>query len=57
METPAAVADVDAIAAAADGLILGSADLAAALGIEISWAGLLAARQAMALAGARTAPP
>ncbi|MFD8379259.1 HpcH/HpaI aldolase/citrate lyase family protein [Streptomyces sp. NPDC059679] len=53
VETPAAVADVDAIAAAADGLILGSADLAAALGIQISWAGLLAARQAMALAGAR----
>ncbi|MEU0809679.1 aldolase/citrate lyase family protein [Streptomyces sp. NPDC005970] len=53
VETPAAVADIDAIAAAADGLILGSADLAAALGIDITWAGLLAARHAMALAGAR----
>jgi (S)-citramalyl-CoA lyase len=53
VETAAAVLDVDAIAAAADGLILGSADLAAALGIEISWAGMLAARQAMALACAR----
>ncbi|MDX3233143.1 aldolase/citrate lyase family protein [Streptomyces sp. ME19-01-6] len=53
VETPAAVADIDAIAAVSDGLILGSADLAAALGIEISWAGLLAARQAMVLAGAR----
>ncbi len=53
VETAAAVTDVDAIAAAADGLILGSADLAATLGIEITWAGLLAARQAMALACAR----
>lgn len=53
LETPAAVAEIDAIAASADGLIFGSADLAAFLGIEISWAGLLAARQAMALACAR----
>ncbi|MFJ1608856.1 HpcH/HpaI aldolase/citrate lyase family protein [Streptomyces sp. NPDC088253] len=53
LETPTAVAAVDAIAAAADGLILGSADLAATLGVEITWAGLLAARQAMALACAR----
>lgn len=53
LETPAAVAEIDAIAASADGLIFGSADLAASLGIEISWAGLLAARQAMVLACAR----
>ncbi|GAA0252249.1 CoA ester lyase [Saccharothrix mutabilis subsp. mutabilis] len=53
VETPAAVAHVDAIAEAADGLVLGSADLAATLGIEITWAGMLAARQAMALACAR----
>jgi (S)-citramalyl-CoA lyase len=53
VETVEAVTDVDAIAAAADGLILGSADLAATLGIEITWAGLLAARQAMTLACAR----
>ncbi len=53
VETVEAVTGVDAIAAAADGLVLGSADLAATLGIEISWAGLLAARQAMALACAR----
>ncbi|MFH8366089.1 HpcH/HpaI aldolase/citrate lyase family protein [Streptomyces sp. NPDC018031] len=53
LETPAAVAAIDAIAAAADGLVLGSADLAATLGVEITWAGLLAARQAMALACAR----
>ncbi|WP_424863618.1 HpcH/HpaI aldolase/citrate lyase family protein [Streptomyces sp. MMS24-I29] len=53
VETPAAVAAVDAIARAADGLVLGSADLAATLGVEITWAGMLAARQAMALACAR----
>jgi citrate lyase subunit beta/citryl-CoA lyase/(S)-citramalyl-CoA lyase len=53
VETVEAVAGVDAIAAAADGLVLGSADLAATLGIEITWQGMLAARQAMALACAR----
>lgn len=50
LETPAGVREVDAIAEAADGIVLGSADLAAALGIEITWAGMLAARQAMVLA-------
>jgi (S)-citramalyl-CoA lyase len=53
LETPAAVAEIDAIAAAGDGLVLGSADLAATLGVEITWAGLLATRQAMAMACAR----
>ncbi|WP_441249111.1 HpcH/HpaI aldolase/citrate lyase family protein [Kitasatospora sp. McL0602] len=53
LETPAAVADLDAIAEAADGLILGSADLAATLGVEITWAGMLSARQKMAMACAR----
>ena len=53
LETPAAVADVAAIARAADGLVLGSADLAATLGVDITWAGMLSARQAMALACAR----
>ncbi|PPK71080.1 aldolase/citrate lyase family protein [Actinokineospora auranticolor] len=53
VETVAALADLDAITAAADGLVLGSADLAATLGVEITWAGMLAARQAMALACAR----
>jgi (S)-citramalyl-CoA lyase len=53
VETPAAVADVGAIAAAADGLVLGSADLAATLGVEITWAGLLSTRQAMAMACAQ----
>lgn len=53
VETAEAVTGIDAIAAAADGLIFGSADLAATLGIEITWEGMLAARQAMALACAR----
>ncbi|MCJ1679022.1 aldolase/citrate lyase family protein [Streptomyces sp. APSN-46.1] len=53
LETPAAVAGIDAIAAAADGLVFGSADLAATLGVEITWAGMLSARQAMAMACAR----
>ncbi|MFG3078373.1 HpcH/HpaI aldolase/citrate lyase family protein [Streptomyces sp. NPDC048225] len=53
VETPAALAHIDAIAEAADGLILGSADLAATIGVEITWANMLPARQAMALASAR----
>ncbi|MBT2382474.1 CoA ester lyase [Streptomyces sp. ISL-11] len=53
VETVEAVTGIDAIAAAADGLVLGSADLAATLGVEITWAGMLAARQAMAMACAR----
>ncbi|GHE75681.1 CoA ester lyase [Streptomyces longispororuber] len=53
VETPQAVADLDAIAEAADGLVLGSADLAATMGVEITWANMLPARQAMAMACAR----
>ncbi|SDZ25631.1 citrate lyase subunit beta / citryl-CoA lyase/(S)-citramalyl-CoA lyase [Amycolatopsis xylanica] len=53
VETVEAVLGIDAIAAAADGLLFGAADFAAALGIEITWAGSLAARQAMVLAAAR----
>ncbi|MFJ9343210.1 HpcH/HpaI aldolase/citrate lyase family protein [Streptomyces sp. NPDC101733] len=53
VETVEAVAAMDAIAAVSDGLLLGSADLAATLGVEITWPGMLAARQAMALAAAR----
>ncbi|GLW90104.1 HpcH/HpaI aldolase/citrate lyase family protein [Actinokineospora globicatena] len=53
VETVAALRELDAIAAAADGLVLGSADLAATLGVPITWAGMLAARQEMALACAR----
>ncbi|GAB1689803.1 HpcH/HpaI aldolase/citrate lyase family protein [Krasilnikovia sp. M28-CT-15] len=50
VETVEAVTGIDAIARAADGLVLGSADLAATLGVEITWEAMLAARQAMALA-------
>lgn len=53
IETAESVARTDAIAAQADGLMLGSADLAADIGIEISWEGMLAARQRMAIACAR----
>ncbi|PZG01913.1 HpcH/HpaI aldolase/citrate lyase family protein [Micromonospora deserti] len=53
VETVEAVTDIDAIARSADGLVLGSADLAATLGVEITWEAMLAARQAMALACAR----
>jgi citrate lyase subunit beta/citryl-CoA lyase/(S)-citramalyl-CoA lyase len=53
VETVEAVTGIDAITEAADGLVLGSADLAATLGVEITWAGMVAARQAMAMACAR----
>ncbi|MCI4066012.1 CoA ester lyase [Micromonospora sp. R77] len=53
VETVEAIVGIDAIARAADGLVLGSADLAATLGVEITWEAMLAARQAMALACAR----
>ncbi|NIL64733.1 HpcH/HpaI aldolase/citrate lyase family protein [Salinispora arenicola] len=53
VETVEAVTDVDAIAREADGLVLGSADLAATLNVEIAWEPMLAARQAMAMASAR----
>ncbi|WP_027659941.1 HpcH/HpaI aldolase/citrate lyase family protein [Salinispora fenicalii] len=53
VETVEAVTEIDAIAQAADGLVLGSADLAATLNVEITWAAMLAARQAMAMACAR----
>ncbi|MFI5779018.1 HpcH/HpaI aldolase/citrate lyase family protein [Nocardia sp. NPDC051570] len=50
VETVEAVTGMDAIAAVSDGLIFGSADFAATLGIEITWAGMLGARHAMAMA-------
>ncbi len=53
VETVEAVTGIDAIARAADGLVLGSADLAATLGVEITWEAMQAARQAMAMACAR----
>ncbi|GBP99264.1 CoA ester lyase [Streptomyces spongiicola] len=53
VETVEAVTGIDAVARAADGLVLGSADLAATMGVEITWEAMLAARQAMAMACAR----
>ncbi|MEV4918890.1 aldolase/citrate lyase family protein [Streptomyces tirandamycinicus] len=53
VETVEAVTGIDAVARAADGLVLGSADLAATIGVEITWEAMLAARQAMAMACAR----
>ncbi|MEW2635150.1 aldolase/citrate lyase family protein [Streptomyces sp. NPDC048389] len=54
VETVEAVTGIDAIARCADGLVLGSADLAATLGVEITWEAMQAARQAMAMACARS---
>ena len=53
VETVEAVTRIDAIARSADGLVLGSADLAATLGVDVTWEAMLAARQAMAMACAR----
>ena len=53
VETVEAVTGIDAIAREADGLVLGSADLAATLNVGITWEAMLAARQAMAMACAR----
>ncbi|CAI1610172.1 (3S)-malyl-CoA thioesterase [Serratia proteamaculans] len=53
IETVEAITDLDDVAAVADGLVFGSADLAATLGVPITWSGMLAARQTMVLASAR----
>ncbi|MCP9946578.1 aldolase/citrate lyase family protein [Streptomyces somaliensis] len=53
VETVEAVTGIDAIARSADGLVLGSADLAATLGVDITWEAMRATRQAMAMACAR----
>lgn len=52
IETVAAVQALPELARVVDGMILGSADLAATLGVDITAEGLRAARQAMALAAA-----
>lgn len=54
IETASGVANVRALAAELDGMILGSADLAASLGVDISAVALRGAREAMALAAAET---
>ncbi|MCC9310565.1 aldolase/citrate lyase family protein [Kitasatospora sp. RB6PN24] len=53
VETVEAVTRIDSIARSADGLVFGSADLAATLGVDITWEAMQAARQAMAMACAR----
>lgn len=53
VETVEAVTRIDSIARSADGLVLGSADLASQLGVDITWEAMQAARQAMAMACAR----
>ena len=53
VETVEAITRIDSVARTADGLVLGSADLAAELGVDISWEAMQAARQAMAMACAR----
>ncbi|MCP9959799.1 HpcH/HpaI aldolase/citrate lyase family protein [Streptomyces sudanensis] len=53
VETVEAVTGIDAVARSADGLVLGSADLAATLGVDITWEAMQATRQAMAMACAR----
>lgn len=53
VETIEAVTAMDEIAAVSDGMILGSADLAATLGVDIRWNNMLRARQKMAYACAR----
>ncbi|MFE4975090.1 HpcH/HpaI aldolase/citrate lyase family protein [Kitasatospora sp. NPDC056651] len=53
VETVESVSRIDSIARAADGLVFGSADLAATIGVDIGWEAMLAARQAMAMACAR----
>ncbi|QND46580.1 CoA ester lyase (plasmid) [Rhizobium lusitanum] len=52
IETTMALERIDAIAAVSDGLILGSADLAAQLGVDISWDNMLYARQRIVHAAA-----
>ncbi|MFV3077183.1 HpcH/HpaI aldolase/citrate lyase family protein [Niveispirillum fermenti] len=52
IETVQAVQRIAELAHALDGMILGSADLAATIGVDIGAAALRAARQAMALAAA-----
>ncbi|MCX5388538.1 CoA ester lyase [Streptomyces sp. NBC_00094] len=53
VETVESITHIDSIARSADGLVLGSADLAATLGVDITWEAMQAARQAMAMACAR----
>lgn len=53
IETPESLENLAAIAGESSGLILGSADLAASLGVEIDWENMLYARQRLVVAAAR----
>ena len=52
IETIEALANIDAIAKESSGLIFGSADLAAILGVDIEWENMLYARQRIVHAAA-----
>lgn len=53
IETPESLANLEDIARESNGLILGSADLAASLGVDIDWDNMLYARQRLVVAAAR----
>ncbi|RKP49306.1 HpcH/HpaI aldolase/citrate lyase family protein [Trinickia fusca] len=53
IETPASIKNLEDIARESNGLILGSADLAASLGVDIDWDNMLYARQRLVVAAAR----
>ncbi|MCS3404397.1 CoA ester lyase [Pantoea sp. B566] len=53
IETLEAIDDIDRIAMQCDGLVFGSADFAAELGVEIAWENMLYVRQRIANAAAR----
>ncbi len=53
VETPASLDNLDGIARESDGMIFGSADLAASLGVEIDWDNMLYARQRIVAAASR----
>lgn len=53
IETPQSIENLDDIARESAGLVLGSADLAASLGVDIAWENMLYARQRLVNAAAR----
>lgn len=57
VETARCLLDLAEVARASDGLILGSADLAANLGVEITWESMLHARHLMVTAAAAAGIP
>jgi citrate lyase beta subunit len=53
IETPKSLENLEDIARESSGLILGSADLAASLGVDIDWENMLYARQRLVVAAAK----